>query len=311
MDQASIKEKSEILEHKGLDGLPRVLHVKSVHLLHDTYIIESPGALQILLEPWIVGARLANLARESSVDFLRVAYDLADEFRNSSLDSVTEVVPLAGALYYSLAEAFETVFGETVNRCFIGAKRSLTPTGWVTELSYQNFEALTSEPLIIIGDTIATGGTIESIIDATLTHSSDVRAVLVYSIAGGLKGAIRLKQLADRTQVPIYSFFSNAIFGVEPNGTDMPWLHPGTIVSQEVRQRAEEAYGLNLGRSWCSIWDWGDRSKHPLKHLQELLERCELELSKGITDQTRTILERFRNETQRAIERLRRPLSRS
>ncbi len=311
MNQASIKQDARIMEHKGIAAGPRVLHVKSPHLLPDTYIIESPSALQILLEPWMVGARLANFARESSADFLRVSLSLAPEFQNSTLDSVTEVVPLAGALYYSLAEAFETVFGETINRCFIGAKRRLTPTGWITELSYQNFEALTPKPLILIGDTIATGGTIEGIIDATLTHSSDVRAILVYSIAGGLKGAIRLKQLADRIQVPIYSFFSSAIFGVEPNGTDMPWLHPGTIASQELQERAETAYGPELGRSWCSIWDWGDRSKHPLKHLGELLERCDLELSKELTDQTKSILERFRNETQRALETLRRPLSRS
>ncbi|MFQ5832372.1 MAG: hypothetical protein ACE5H4_06705 [Candidatus Thorarchaeota archaeon] len=310
MNQASIKEDARIVEHKGLVGGPRVLQVKSPHLLPDTYIIESPSALQILLEPWMVGARLANFARESSADFLRIAYGLVPEVQDSTLDSVTEVVPLAGALYYSLAEAFEAVFGETINRCFIGAKRRLTPTGWVTELSYQNFEALTPKPLILIGDTIATGGTIEGIIEATLTHSSDVRAILVYSIAGGLKGALRMKQLADRIHVPMYSFFSNAIFGVEPNGTDMPWLNPGTIVSQEVRQTAENAYGPDLGRSWCSIWDWGDRSKHPLKHLHELLERCDLELSKETTNQTRSILERFKDETQKALEMLRRPLSR-
>ncbi|MHA2379033.1 MAG: hypothetical protein ACXADS_07135, partial [Candidatus Thorarchaeota archaeon] len=111
-------------------------------LLPHTYIIESPGALQILLKPWLVGAELANSARDSSEHFLRAAYGTVEEFRNSTLDTITEVVPLAGALYYSLAEAFEAVFGETINRCFIGAKRHLTASGWVTDLSYLNFEAL-------------------------------------------------------------------------------------------------------------------------------------------------------------------------
>jgi hypothetical protein len=309
MDQEVIRKGATLVEASDSTSKIRLLRVKSEHLLPHTYIIESPSALQILLKPWWVGAVLANSARESSEDFLRAAFGIIKEFRNSTIDTVTEVVPLAGALYYSLAEAFEAVFGETINRCFLGAKRQLSESGWVTDLSYLNFEAMTTRPLILIGDTIATGGTIERIIDATLEHSSEVRAIAVYSIAGGLKGAVRLKHLADRIQIPVYTFYSNAIFGVEPNGTDMPWLHPGTIVSPEIRDEAEAVYGPYLGRRWCSIWDWGDRSKHPLKHLHELLERCEFELSKDPNKQTQAVLEKFRYECQTALERLSGPLS--
>ena len=111
---------------------------------------------------------MAHAARKSSVDFLRIAFQLCPELSESNFESVTEVVPLAGALYYSIAEAFETVFGETVNRCFIGAKRHTTPSGWDTELAYLNFEALSPHPIVLIGDTIATGGTIERIVEAAL-----------------------------------------------------------------------------------------------------------------------------------------------
>lgn len=309
MDQEAIRKGARLVETTSSTSKIRLVHVKSDHLLPNTHIIESPGALQILLQPWLVGAALVNSARESSEDFLRAAFGIVREFRNSTIDTVTEVVPLAGALYYSLAEAFEAVFGETINRCFIGAKRRLSDSGWMTDLSYLNFEAMTAQPLILIGDTIATGGTIESIIEATLNHIPQVRAIVVYSIAGGLKGAVRLKHLADRIQTPIYTFYSNAIFGVEPNGTDMPWLHPGTIASPEIRDKAEMVYGPDLGRRWCSIWDWGDRSKHPLKHLHELVERCDSELSKGPNEQTQAILERFRNECHIALKSLKRPVS--
>jgi hypothetical protein len=309
MDQEEIRKGATLVETTDSASKIRLLRVESGNLLPHTYIIESPSALRILLKPWLVGATLANSARESSGDFLRAAFGKVQEFRTSTFDTVTEVVPLAGALYYSLAEAFEAVFGETINRCFIGAKRHLSESGWVTDLSYLNFEAMTTLPLILIGDTIATGGTIESIIEATLEHSSEVRAIVVYSVAGGLKGAVRLKQLADRVQIPIYTFYSNAIFGVEPNGTDMPWLHPGTVVSPEIREKAVGVYGPDLGRRWCSIWDWGDRSKHPLKHLHELLERCDFELSKDPDKRTREILERFRSECQTALNRLSSPLS--
>ncbi|MHA2601275.1 MAG: hypothetical protein AM324_003985 [Candidatus Thorarchaeota archaeon SMTZ1-83] len=309
MDQEAIRKGARLVETTDPKSKIRLLHVKSDHLLPHTYIIESPSALQILLQPWLVGASLANSARESSKDFLCAAFGIVKEFRNSTIDTVTEVVPLAGALYYSLAEAFEAVFGETINRCFIGAKRHLSESGWMTDLSYLNFEAMTAQPLILIGDTIATGGTIESIIQATMNHSSEIRAIVVYSIAGGLKGAVRLKHLADRIQIPVYTFYSNAIFGVEPNGTDMPWLHPGTVVSPEIGNKAEMVYGLDLGRRWCSIWDWGDRSKHPLKHLRELIERCDFELSKVPNKQTRAILERIKNECRTALKSLSRSLS--
>ena len=309
IDQEAVAKSAGIEMISTKSAIPRVLRIDSEHLLSSTYIIESSSALQILLEPWMVGARLANLARESSIDFIRAAFDLVPELRESSLSSVTEVVPLAGALYYSIAEAFDSVFGETISRCFIGARRHLTPTGWKTNLSYKNFEAISHSPVILIGDTIATGGTVESIIEATLNEASKVRAILVYSIAGGLQGAMRLKELADQIEPPIYTFYSNAIFGVEANGTDMPWLHPGTIVTSETRRKAEEAYGFDLARRWCCIWDWGDRAKHPLKHLEELLDRCNRELSSTEDGTTNAVLKNIKNEAVAAIEQWNSPLA--
>ncbi len=286
-----------------------VYRVDSEELLYHTYIIEAPSALTILLKPWIVGSRLANAARASTVEFLRAAYRLVPELASSNYRGITEVVPLAGSLYYSMAEAFEVVFGETINRCFVGAKRHLTPSGWETELSYENYEALSPNPVIMIGDTIATGGTIERIIDATLSRAEEARAIIIYSIAGGLMGAIRMKQISERINLPIYTFFSNAIFGVEPNGTDMPWLHPGTITSETNREIARSSYGPDLGRRWCCVWDWGDRSKHPLKHLHELIERCDGELREVKDETTRELLMKFRKESESALDLWGRPLS--
>ena len=310
MDQITIKESTEIREVTCYPPYgPRLLEVNSDFLPKETYIVESPSALWILLQPWIVAGKLAQFAHESSIDFLRAAYHLIPELRESNFENISEVVPLAGALYYGLAEAFQDVFGETINRCFVGAKRHLTPSGWKTELSYLNFEALSQESVILIGDTIATGGTITSIINSTLEKSTDVRAIIIYAIAGGVLGAHRIKEIEEQNQIPIYCFFSNAIFGVEDNGTDMPWLHPGTIVTSENRKKAIAAYGTYLGKEFCSIWDWGERAKYPLKHLKELSERCRVEISKVSENSTKQILQRIQHETQKAIERRKRILS--
>jgi hypothetical protein len=308
-EQARLADETqlELIESQTSDD-PSLFRVINEQLIPATFIIESPSALEILLKPWIVGAKLANLARLSSIDFLKVAGSHVKELKTAHFENVTEVVPLAGALYYSMAEAFETVFGETINRCFIGARRNLTPTGWVTELSYENFEAMSPEPVVLIGDTIATGGTIERIARATVDHSPEIKAIVIYSIAGGLVGAVRITKLAEQLKIPVYQFYSNAVFGVELNGTDMPWLHPGTIATPEIRARAESVYGPDLGRRWCSIWDWGDRAKHPMKHLDELLERCDNELSSKVKQETRIVLEQFRQETRNSLKKWKGPI---
>ncbi len=279
-----------------------MFHVKSQYLPPQTYLIESTSALEILLHPWIVGSRLASLARSSSMDFLQSAYHLCSQLRDSTLDSVTEVVPLAGSLYYNIAEAFEMLFGETINRCFIGAKRFLSTQGWTTHLAYENFEAMSSEPVIIIGDTIATGGTLERILESILAHVNRVKTVIVYSIAGGLMGAVRLAQLAERIDAPLYCFFSNAVFGVDSNGTDMPWLHPATIMSDEIRTLALGVYGPELGRRWCSVWDWGERAKQPTRHLLRLKLSCETELANTSDELTRSVLRRILAATESALQ---------
>lgn len=309
MDQIALSRTVSLEKVNLPRECPAVYRAVSDLLHPETYIINSEPALKILLAPWLVGARLAGLARESSIDFLRVVYRTIESFRTTCFKEIAEVVPLAGGLYYSMGEAFESLFGESINRCFIGARRRRTAMGWETELAYENFEALPNTPFVIIGDTIATGGTLERIIMALLNRSVMVRSIAIFSIAGGLLGAVRVAHLAERVDVPIYLFYSNAIFGVEDNGTDMPWLHPATITTPDTRERVLTAYGPVLGRNWCSIWDWGDRSKYPLKHLNLLLEHCREELKRFPSDPTKTILLHIQEEVLRSIARWHEPPS--
>ncbi len=309
MDQVKVQKTAKLISAPAASShSPQVFRVDSPHLFFHTYIIESPSAMQILTQPWIVGAELAQLARKSCIDFLSIAFELSPEFQNSTFQNVAEVVPLAGALYYNMAEAFAVVFGETINRCFVGAKRHLNTAGWITELSYENYEALSSESVILIGDTIATGGTMKRILESVLSRHTDIRAFVIYSIAGGLNGALLIKELVDQFNIPIYLFFANAIFGVEDNGTDMPFNHPATIMSDITKKEALNAYGSEIGRKWCSIWDWGDRAKYPSKHLAELLTRCDEELTNSQSEQTITFLKKVRQKSLEVLNKLEKPI---
>ena len=309
-NQMRLRETSKL--HKvDIDGrdLPKVLKVRSRYL-KNTYLVDSPSAFRILTQPWLVGGSLANAARKCSTELLEVAYKLAPEFRSVSYDSVAEVIPLAGALYYQIGAAFQILFNESLNQCFIGAKRILdseTKT-WKTSLSYLNFEAMPPSPLIIIGDTIATGGTIEQIITQTSEAADQPRAMILFSIAGSALGAYKLSQLASRFEFPCYIFFTCALFGVADNGTDMPWLHPATITTNENRMEILDTFGEQLGQEWCSVWDWGERAKYPQKHISELLKRTERYLVDGEHKESEIVLKRIEKQIETAQVRRADPL---
>ncbi len=304
MNQEEIKTATRLVPVSSLSStLPRVLHVQNPFLSKNLYIIESPAAFDILLKPWTIGRNLVRGARASSIEFLNVLYSISPEFRESTYNTVAEIVPLTGALYYGIAEAFEKVFDSALNRCFVGARRILKDEDWVTEFSYMNFEALPSKPVVLVGDTIATGGTIKKLLEMTLAERSDIRAMVVYSIAGGLKGALKLKELEEEMGIPLYIFFSNAIFGVEENGTDMPWLHPGTILSEERQKAVLEVYGEEIGRQFCCIWDWGERAKYPIKHLNTLSEEVARRLTRTSEPKSLEFLKKIQIKTEKALKK--------
>ncbi len=303
VNQESISENAELDEIQcDWDLEYQLFRVNSDYLIDNTFILRSDSSLEILLSPWIVGANLAGSAQVSSAEFLRVAFEICPELREATLEQIAEIVPLAGALYYRMTQAFQELFGETLNRCFVGAQRRKTADGWITDLSYENYEAMPSDAVVLIGDTIATGGTLQRIIRMTLKRSSDISAIIIFSIAGGVKGAARISRYSETIGTPVYQFYSNAIFGVAPNGTDMSWLHPATISSPEALERAIAIYGRYLSKNWCTVWDWGERAKQPVKHLQRVLAACKKERQRDLSAETLSKIENIAQKTQHVLD---------
>ncbi|MGV9204695.1 MAG: hypothetical protein ACOC44_11845, partial [Promethearchaeia archaeon] len=89
MDQKRLIDDVTLSEVDSLSAsLPRLLQVQGANWGDHTYIIESPNALQILLNPWIVGLELAELARKSSASFLKATYYFCPEMRHATYNSV-------------------------------------------------------------------------------------------------------------------------------------------------------------------------------------------------------------------------------
>lgn len=240
------------------------------------FLIESLHARKILTNPFLGGPKLISLAKQAVKDCL----DFFFNYYSTSvrLCSLAEVVPLSGSLTYDLMNAFYDLFSLPLKRNFVGIRRKQDSTGeWLVETSYTNFEGLTEDvEMILIGDTIATGVTLSELIRMIQEKMDKPLIFVIISIAGTLKGARRLVELEGELNVnfpgtKLWCLFTEAYFGLEENGTDMPINHPDSVVCPDLRKEALGKLGPFLARYLCSILDWGKRTNAPKKHLNELL----------------------------------------
>lgn len=90
----------------------------------------------------------------------------------------------------------------------------------------------------------------------------------------GARRLVKLEKTLQRTfpGTEIWCLFTEAYFGLEANGTDMPIFHPETISTEGLKRQANDKLGNFLGRHLCSVLDWGMRTNSPLNHFIELGE---------------------------------------
>ncbi|MFX0122595.1 MAG: phosphoribosyltransferase [Candidatus Hodarchaeota archaeon] len=254
--------------------------VRDPELSERCILIESKPAQQILTNHFLVSTPLVFLSRNAVKDCIRFFFVIRNE--SYMLSQIVDVVPLSGSLTYDVYNAFYELFEQPLQRNFIGIRRYQKPSGiWDTEVSYTNFEGLPNDAkVVLIGDTIATGATITQIIRLVQAQLQIPVIFVVISIAGSLVGARRLTKLEKTLQTTfpgteIWCIFTEAFFGLEANGTDMPIFHPDTISTEVLRKLAQNKLGKSVGRYLCSVLDWGKRTNSPLKHFIELKKTLE------------------------------------
>ena len=258
------------------------------------FLIESLHARKILTNPFLGGPSLISLAKLAVKDCLDFFFNLNPQ--PVSLCSLAEVVPLSGSLTYDLLNAFYDLFGLPLKRNFVGIRRQEIDGEWKVETSYTNFEGLTEDvETVLIGDTIATGVTLSELIKMIQEKMKKPMKFVIISIAGTLNGAKRLIQLEKEQNqkfpgTELWCLFTEAYFGLEENGTDMPINHPDSITCNKLKKEALLALGSYLAKHLCSILDWGKRTNAPKKHLLELLHSLK-NLQKGVPDEEQVRLE--------------------
>lgn len=69
----------------------------------------------------------------------------------------------------------------------------------------------------------------------------------------------------------LYVFFCEAIFRLEDNNVDMKYFRKDTIAPDYSLKLAQKQFGKFFGTHFCSIWDWGERNKDFLMHLEKVI----------------------------------------
>ncbi len=260
----------------GKIGNKKLYRVQRKDLPSHAYIIVNPSSQKIHFNPTITDFELYKLATECNETFLKFAYKLG-LFRGAEAKDICELILVSGGFYYHLNQAFYDVFGYSLPAGFIGVRRVLgdKPRGYI---SYDNLEAIPENNITIIGDTIATGATLIDSINYYLKKAPKVKKIIIFTIAGALPGAWQLakleKEIKKRDGTELHVFFSDGIFGLAENQTDMHYFHPLSILAPEAERAAEKKLGKFLGERLCIIWDWGQRNKDPMGHLREVIKVC-------------------------------------
>ena len=310
----TIKVKGAKIEYVSLplDEEVEVYKVSREDLPQNQYILVCREALEVHTKPWLCAEELHELAKQIAVKFLKVAYYLVP-LNEVTLNRICELTILSGGLYYMLDEAFKEVFGRSLQRCLISAKRYQLKNGsWRALINYENFEALPDNAIVLIGDTIATGSTIvnslKKLRDAVISKGYTLDKVIILTISGAVDGSRRLKEIENEFKeiwgnFELYVFNCCAIFGLAPNGTDMPYGHPETIAPPHVMEYVNKVLTRELAEKLCSIFDWGDRTKHPIKHLRELIELCEKLKNEVNNERSLKVLDYIINNAKRELEK--------
>ena len=104
----------------------------------------------------------------------------------------------------------------------------------------------------------------------------------------------------DWPKSKIYLFASEALYGLEENGTDMPFYHKDTIMSPEIKTALSKHPAVSK-KIKCAIFDWGDRCKFSINHYREFIHYCDEVLE---TQKDKSIINEIKSMKDSALNQL-------
>lgn len=297
----------------------RMYKAEDGRLPENSFIICSEHASGILFRPHIAGKELLDRTERMAQVFMDAVG--REVLAGKRTEDLTELVFLAGGLYYQLNSGFRKRFGMSLPQCFLGIKRQRvegTEGGFTAVATYENFESLPDDGTVIIGDTIATGATLQNgiyhLLDALATKKYRLRNLVICSLACSVNGAVRLKEVETRLKkehpgAKVWLFAAEELFHLMPDGTDLRFLYDDALMPDETRQRIMENYGERLGKDMkCAVFDWGTRCKNPLRHFSEFMEFVREIKGRELDEKSRKVIEKMERETKAMMSEFGKPL---
>jgi len=279
----------------------------------NTYVMCSDSVENILYRPNMAGNELQKNMEKVAEELMQVIAELV--LKGEMLQNITEVVFLAGGLYYQLNHGFKKKFNEAIPQCFLGIKRQRVEGSdgeFTAVATYENFESLPDNATIIIGDTIATGATLEKgiyhIFETLQTKKMKLENLVICSLACSVNGAQKMKDIEKRMKLNFpdakaHLIVCEELFHLMPDGTDLRFLYDDCVMPEETRKRIMERYGQKLGKEMkCAVFDWGTRCKNPIKHYHEFLEYVDNALKQDQDEKTMATLQKMKKETEESLE---------
>lgn len=274
----------------------RLYRIEEPAIPENTYVFCADASRDILYNPHIAGKKLQEKMETLSPIFAEIAAEKG--LKQCRFGNVVEFVLLAGGLYYNISGGFRKGHSYALPQCFLGIKRQRvegTEGQFRAVSTYENFESLPQEAVVIIGDTIATGSTmIRAIGDlerASAEKDGKIKKIIICSLACSTEGARKLKRMEEKMKnayddFELYLIAAEQLFHLMPDGTDLRFLREDSIIPDETREYALCRYGIFLGREMkCAIFDWGTRCKNPAKHYEEFLEYADSMLKNPALDE--------------------------
>ena len=285
----------------------------------NTYILCSEYASDILYRPNIAGKELQDRMEEVAEIFIDAVGRTVLKGKKTS--QTTELIFLAGGLYYQMNHGFKEKYNQAIPQCFLGIKRQRlegTEGGFTAVATYENFESLPDNATVIIGDTIATGATLQKgiyhLLDSFGERNYKLENLVVCSLACSVNGAHLMKEIEKRVKrdfpdANVYLFVAEELFHLMPDGTDLRFLYPDAIMPDETRYRILKTYGEYLGKEMkCAVFDWGTRCKNPIKHYHEFLEFASEMQKRDLDPMSKQVITKMEKETKQALVELDKPL---
>ncbi|MFH1222154.1 MAG: hypothetical protein V1492_03655 [Candidatus Micrarchaeota archaeon] len=302
--------------NKKLPGPDFTLYqLSSEKLPANTFILSSDISRSVLYNPHIAGKVLQDRMEKMGAIFMSALK--ATALKGSRLSSTCELVLLSGGLFYSLNYGFKQVYGEALPQCFLGIKRSRLEGKegqFAAYATYENFESLPKNATVLIGDTIATGATLQKslqhLFDAVEERHGKIEKLIILTLAGSTVGGERLKEVEKKMQQmfpgsQLYFIACEQLFHLMPDGTDLRFLEKDSLMPDETRKYTLATYGEYLGKEMkCAVFDWGTRCKNPLAHYHEFLEFCDSMLAQKLDEKSRAVLTKMKKETEEEIKKM-------